>query len=230
MVNWAEDSLKRESGSKVHHANIQASKVCVIFFLRFTFIWSSCHFIPFPLILQAVADIIRTTLGPRSMLKMLLDAQGGVSIFSFSFEKKKKKLISSMIIWSYFCIACKSTIFCHCLIVSSSIQWFPILWKFEGHGFVNFVCCALSLFLNTISGFNRDRCHQWWKCHSPGIGYCTSSSKSMFSFNVLFLCFSLFFLLYSSLYATKLALLPVSSLLFYFVDALPIWHDMTFCC
>lgn len=27
---------------------------------------------------QAVADIIRTTLGPRSMLKMLLDAQGGI--------------------------------------------------------------------------------------------------------------------------------------------------------
>jgi hypothetical protein len=26
---------------------------------------------------QAVADIIRTTLGPRSMLKMLLDASGG---------------------------------------------------------------------------------------------------------------------------------------------------------
>lgn len=27
---------------------------------------------------QAVADIIRTTLGPRSMLKMLLDAAGGI--------------------------------------------------------------------------------------------------------------------------------------------------------
>lgn len=26
---------------------------------------------------QAVADIIRTTLGPRSMLKMLLDPNGG---------------------------------------------------------------------------------------------------------------------------------------------------------
>ncbi|XP_043700719.1 T-complex protein 1 subunit gamma-like isoform X2 [Telopea speciosissima] len=48
------DSLKRESGSKVHHANIQASK--------------------------AVADIIRTTLGPRSMLKMLLDAGGGIVV------------------------------------------------------------------------------------------------------------------------------------------------------
>ncbi|KAI3822650.1 hypothetical protein L1987_10245 [Smallanthus sonchifolius] len=48
------DSLTCESGSKVHHANIQASK--------------------------AVADIIRTTLGPRSMLKMLLDAQGGIVV------------------------------------------------------------------------------------------------------------------------------------------------------
>nr|CAN81759.1 hypothetical protein VITISV_043392 [Vitis vinifera] len=48
------DSLTRESGSKVQHANIQASK--------------------------AVADIIRTTLGPRSMLKMLLDAGGGIVV------------------------------------------------------------------------------------------------------------------------------------------------------
>lgn len=29
---------------------------------------------------QAVSDIIRTTLGPRSMLKMLLDASGGASL------------------------------------------------------------------------------------------------------------------------------------------------------
>ncbi|XP_062179000.1 T-complex protein 1 subunit gamma [Phragmites australis] len=48
------DSLKRESGAKVHQANIQAAK--------------------------AVADIIRTTLGPRSMLKMLLDAGGGIVV------------------------------------------------------------------------------------------------------------------------------------------------------
>ena len=27
---------------------------------------------------KAIADIIRTTLGPRSMLKMLLDAMGGI--------------------------------------------------------------------------------------------------------------------------------------------------------
>jgi len=39
-------------------------------------------------IVQAVADIIRTTLGPRSMLKMLLDAAGGViSHFLFSYIK-----------------------------------------------------------------------------------------------------------------------------------------------
>lgn len=28
--NWAEDSLTRESGTKVHHANIQASKVRLV--------------------------------------------------------------------------------------------------------------------------------------------------------------------------------------------------------
>ncbi|RZC70458.1 hypothetical protein C5167_033573 [Papaver somniferum] len=48
------DNLKRESGKKVQHQNIAASK--------------------------AVADIIRTTLGPRSMLKMLLDASGGIVV------------------------------------------------------------------------------------------------------------------------------------------------------
>ncbi|GMP33684.1 hypothetical protein CsSME_00006894 [Camellia sinensis var. sinensis] len=48
------DNLNRESGSRVQHANIQASK--------------------------AVADIVRTTLGPRSMLKMLLDAAGGIVV------------------------------------------------------------------------------------------------------------------------------------------------------
>jgi T-complex protein 1 subunit gamma len=36
--------------------------------------------IPFDLFLQAVADIIRTTLGPQSMLKMLLDAAGGIVV------------------------------------------------------------------------------------------------------------------------------------------------------
>ncbi|KAK4353491.1 hypothetical protein RND71_029009 [Anisodus tanguticus] len=49
-----QDSMKREQGGKVQRANIQAAK--------------------------AVADIIRTTLGPRSMLKMLLDAAGGIVV------------------------------------------------------------------------------------------------------------------------------------------------------
>ena len=45
-------NTKRESGRKVQLGNIAAAK--------------------------AVADIIRTTLGPRSMLKMLLDPMGGI--------------------------------------------------------------------------------------------------------------------------------------------------------
>jgi len=48
----ADQKAKRESGRKVQIDNIAAAK--------------------------AVADIIRTTLGPRSMLKMLLDATGGI--------------------------------------------------------------------------------------------------------------------------------------------------------
>merc|ERR1711998_713169 len=46
------NQTKRETGRKAQLGNIAAGK--------------------------AVADIIRTTLGPRSMLKMLLDAQGGI--------------------------------------------------------------------------------------------------------------------------------------------------------
>ena len=43
---------KREQGKKAQEANIKAAK--------------------------AVADIVRTTLGPKSMLKMLLDPMGGI--------------------------------------------------------------------------------------------------------------------------------------------------------
>ncbi|PHT97191.1 T-complex protein 1 subunit gamma [Capsicum chinense] len=49
-----QESMKREQGGKVQRANIQAAKT--------------------------VADIIRTTLGPRSMLKMLLNASGGIVV------------------------------------------------------------------------------------------------------------------------------------------------------
>jgi T-complex protein 1 subunit gamma len=45
-------NAKREQGSKAQAANIKAAK--------------------------AVADIVRTTLGPKSMLKMLLDPMGGI--------------------------------------------------------------------------------------------------------------------------------------------------------
>ncbi len=45
-------TMQREQGHKAQLSNIQAAK--------------------------AVADIIRTTLGPRSMLKMLLDPLGGI--------------------------------------------------------------------------------------------------------------------------------------------------------
>ena len=41
--------------------------------------WHTCLNCIVHLYSQAVADIIRTTLGPRSMLKMLLDAAGGNS-------------------------------------------------------------------------------------------------------------------------------------------------------
>jgi len=46
------DSASRETGKKAQYGNIQAAK--------------------------AVADIVRSTLGPKSMLKMLLDPMGGI--------------------------------------------------------------------------------------------------------------------------------------------------------
>ncbi len=45
-------NAKREQGKKAQAANIKAAK--------------------------AVSDIVRTTLGPKSMLKMLLDPMGGI--------------------------------------------------------------------------------------------------------------------------------------------------------
>ena len=55
---------------------------------------------------QAVADIIRTTLGPRSMLKMLLDASGGkdylffqyIHNYIYAFFKRTKNGISLRIL------------------------------------------------------------------------------------------------------------------------------------
>jgi len=51
-VTVINQNTKRETGKKAQLGNIAAAK--------------------------AVAEIIRTTLGPRSMLKMILDAQGGI--------------------------------------------------------------------------------------------------------------------------------------------------------
>ena len=81
----AGDNSKRETGKQATAANIQAAKVrppapgcspcsgCVCWWcLRGALVaHAPCH-------RQAVSDIIRTTLGPRSMLKMLLDPMGGI--------------------------------------------------------------------------------------------------------------------------------------------------------
>lgn len=63
-------TTKREHGKKAQFGNIMAGKVS----------WLACLFLcdsTMLILMQAVADIIRTTLGPRAMLKMLLDASGG---------------------------------------------------------------------------------------------------------------------------------------------------------
>lgn len=49
----------------------------MLFLMVQTFLFVDNLYFPL-LICQAVADIIRTTLGPRSMLKMLLDPMGGI--------------------------------------------------------------------------------------------------------------------------------------------------------
>lgn len=64
-------STKRETGKKAQATNIMAAKVNLLLPTRLI-----------PLFVQAVADIIRTTLGPRAMLKMILDASGGLSFSS----------------------------------------------------------------------------------------------------------------------------------------------------
>jgi len=96
---------KRESGKKAQFGNIMAAKVRArgaedrekrgraSFFLLLVVVdrtrgdqRSDASRLSFSLNnkTQAVADIVRTTLGPRAMLKMLLDASGG------AFESRKK--------------------------------------------------------------------------------------------------------------------------------------------
>ena len=52
MAQVLQVNARRETGRKAQMQNISAAK--------------------------AVADVVRTTLGPRSMLKMILDASGGI--------------------------------------------------------------------------------------------------------------------------------------------------------
>lgn len=74
-------NTKREQGKKAQYGNIMAAKVSGA--------WrpwrqaQACDLqgddVLMRVLLQAVADIVRTTLGPRAMLKMLLDASGGAT-------------------------------------------------------------------------------------------------------------------------------------------------------
>lgn len=89
-------NMKRETGRKVQLQNVAAGKVrlgrarmtCAAKRSVQTAVGRlACAAAPTPvnaahdaLPPQAVADIIRTTLGPRSMLKMLLDPMGGIVI------------------------------------------------------------------------------------------------------------------------------------------------------
>lgn len=60
----------RQVGRKAQLSNITAAKTCV----KFLF-YSALDSL---LILNSVADIIRSCLGPKAMLKMLLDPMGGI--------------------------------------------------------------------------------------------------------------------------------------------------------
>ncbi len=79
-------NTKRDTGKKAQHGNIAAAKVLD----PGTSVPQPTRFVPATCndyqdhtdmikwhMMQAVADIVRTTLGPRAMLKMLLDASGG---------------------------------------------------------------------------------------------------------------------------------------------------------
>ena len=63
---------ERQSGRKAQISNITAAKVC----LRIPYQpWVLHEYIS---IFQTVADVIRTCLGPKAMLKMILDPMGGI--------------------------------------------------------------------------------------------------------------------------------------------------------
>lgn len=93
-VTVLQANTKRDTGKKAQYGNIMAGKVrpgpARLQLASRRLPLAACRSnaavrlfpsrsIPFlPLSCQAVADIVRTTLGPRAMLKMLLDANGGI--------------------------------------------------------------------------------------------------------------------------------------------------------
>lgn len=79
-------NTQRETGRKAQLGNIAAAKVSVrsVQGRRVPSVRTQrqavqgCTVALPPAPLQAVSDVVRTTLGPRSMLKMLLDPMGGI--------------------------------------------------------------------------------------------------------------------------------------------------------
>ena len=63
---------------RVHSRGVMVCIQARLAFLPFLTQASHSHTPPPPFLPQAVADIVRTTLGPRAMLKMLLDANGSI--------------------------------------------------------------------------------------------------------------------------------------------------------
>lgn len=59
---------ERQSGRKAQTANIVAAKVSHLFYSAATMLTHT----------KTVADVIRTCLGPKAMLKMILDPMGGI--------------------------------------------------------------------------------------------------------------------------------------------------------
>ena len=91
-------TTKREQGRKAQVGNIAAAKVrSVPRTLSFSSIQREV-FIHYVGMVQAVSDIIRTTLGPRSMLKMLLDPNGGETLLYDAAHGPLHVFVPSMIL------------------------------------------------------------------------------------------------------------------------------------
>lgn len=78
---------------------------------------------------QAVADIIRTTLGPRSMLKMLLDASGGLCLHLLNyFVTLLLRILVNHTFLQYSLVSTLLTITAHLHACVLSICLMPILF------------------------------------------------------------------------------------------------------